>query len=80
MDSETKSVVQKQRVLVTPRCVLCGYAHPQTTDDPRIFYCPDCKRQFDPEDDGTVGKSKDPAVVAERREEFRLRQMARRRR
>ena len=42
-------------------------------------YCHWCKMYFEPIDDGTI-TSRDPAVQAEKREAFQLREAARRRR
>lgn len=61
----------------TPNCPWCKTPkHVRTSY--RAMYCGRCRREFEPEDDGDIGRQR-PDTYAEKREEFLLRQQQRRR-
>ena len=64
----------------TPNCPWCNTPkHVRTSGTSyRAMYCGRCRREFEAEDDGDVGRQR-PDTWAEKREEFLLRQQQRRR-
>lgn len=63
-----------------PACPWCHTTkHVQTGSLPKSFYCRNCRREFEADDDGTVGYG-DPARHVERRERHKLSQQERNRR
>jgi tRNA(Ile2) C34 agmatinyltransferase TiaS len=52
-----------------PRC----HKPTATPSGDRYFWCHNCKMEFDTEDDGDIGRGR-PDRIAERREEYQIRQ------
>ncbi len=64
------------KTIVENPCPRCG--RPGAKSGEKIFFCGDCQMEFEPGDDGPIGRGR-PDVIAERREEFQLRERARKR-
>ena len=63
-----------------PRCPFCGYKHTRTSASTlRAFFCPQCGREFEPEDDGFIPNG-DPARIVEEAEQRQIKAREDRRR
>ena len=60
-----------------PRCPACN--RPGVKSGKRLFFCPTCRMEYEPDDDGTTGYG-DPARIAAEHEHQRLAEKARKRR